>query len=144
ARLGRLAAARDGAHRAARGGRRAAGDDDWRERAGFRAGTGVRAEPALTRCAPVLTDRRTFLRSSMLAAGAVAMGPGFWRDAFAATPAQPGPGPYGPLQPADANGIELPAGFTSRRIAQGEQTVAGTSYQWHVFPDGQATYATPD
>jgi len=92
----------------------------------------------------VLTDRRTFLRSSMLAAGAVAMGPGFWRDAFAATPAQPGPGPYGALQPADANGIELPAGFTSRRIAQGEQTVPGTSYQWPLFPDGQATYATPD
>jgi secreted PhoX family phosphatase len=87
--------------------------------------------------------RREFLQASMVGAGALAFGPAFWRDALAA-PATAGPGPYGPLQPADANGIMLPEGFTSRVIAQGGETVPGTSYQWHVFSDGQATYRTDD
>jgi hypothetical protein len=60
------------------------------------------------------------------------------------TPAQPGPGPYGALQPADANGIQLPVGFRSRIVARSNQTVPGTDYVFPVFPDGQATYATPD
>jgi hypothetical protein len=87
--------------------------------------------------------RRELLKSGALAAGALALGPGFWRGAFA-QPAHPGPGPYGPLQPADANGIMLPRGFRSRRIAQGLLPVAGTGYVWHLFSDGQATYATSD
>jgi secreted PhoX family phosphatase len=91
-----------------------------------------------------VTDRRTFLRTGALAAGALALGPGFWRDAFAAEPATPGAGPYGPLQPADANGVELPAGFRSRIVARANLPVENTTYVWHQFPDGQATYATPD
>jgi secreted PhoX family phosphatase len=87
--------------------------------------------------------RREFLRASVIGAGALAFGPAFWRNALAA-PATAGPGPYGPLQPADANGIMLPAGFRSRAIAQGGQIVPGTSYEWHVFSDGQATYRTED
>jgi uncharacterized protein len=87
--------------------------------------------------------RREFLRASLIGTGALAFGPSFWSEALAA-PATPGPGPYGPLQPADANGIMLPQGFSSREIARGGQPVPGTTYQWHIFSDGQATYRTDD
>lgn len=87
--------------------------------------------------------RRDFLRASALATGAVAFGPGFWREALAA-PATPGEGPYGPLQPPDVNGLMLPDGFSSREVVRGRQLVPGTDYLFHRFPDGQATYATPD
>ncbi|MEA2468767.1 MAG: hypothetical protein QOJ57_2893 [Thermoleophilaceae bacterium] len=88
--------------------------------------------------------RRDFVGSGMLAAGALAFGPSFWRRAFSAEAATAGPGPYGPLLPPDANGIMLPQGFSSREIARGFQPVPGTTYPWHVYSDGQATYATED
>jgi hypothetical protein len=50
----------------------------------------------------------------------------------------------GSLQPADANGLMLPAGFTSRVVATTAQTVTGTSHTWHGAPDGGATFAKPD
>jgi uncharacterized protein len=51
----------------------------------------------------------------------------------------------GPLGSADANGLRLPAGFTSRIVAQnGTPPVPGKEYPWHIFPDGGATYATGD
>jgi hypothetical protein len=93
--------------------------------------------------AHVTLRRRELLKSGALAAGALALGPGFWRQAFAQR-ARPGPGPYGPLGPADSNGIRLPRGFSSRRIAQGLLPVVGTGYVWHLFSDGQATYPTSD
>ncbi|HST40081.1 MAG TPA: alkaline phosphatase PhoX, partial [Conexibacter sp.] len=73
-----------------------------------------------------------------------ALGPGFWREALAAgpRPAQVGAGPYGPLLAPDANGLRLPSGFSSRRIARGSESIAGYGFPWQ--PDGQATYATPD
>lgn len=64
----------------------------------------------------------------------------FVREALADFPAVGGPGPYGPLLAADANGIMLPAGFASRELARGGSTVAGTGYTWHSAPDGGATY----
>jgi len=51
---------------------------------------------------------------------------------------------FGPLQPADANGLRLPAGFTSRVVATSGQSVAGTFHDWHAAPDGGATFAAPD
>ncbi|MDQ2675559.1 MAG: PhoX family protein [Actinomycetota bacterium] len=87
--------------------------------------------------------RREFLRASVMGAGALAFGPAFWREALAA-PVTEGRGPYGPLQPPDPNGIMLPEGFSSRPIAMGGLPVAGTTYQWHIFSDGQATYRTRD
>ncbi|MER6596512.1 alkaline phosphatase PhoX, partial [Micromonospora purpureochromogenes] len=51
-------------------------------------------------------------------------------------------GPYGPLGTADARGLQLPAGFTSRIVARSRQVVAGTSYTWHDAPDGGACFAT--
>ncbi|HJR18943.1 MAG TPA: alkaline phosphatase PhoX, partial [Actinomycetota bacterium] len=89
--------------------------------------------------------RRDFLASSLLAAGAAVFGPALWRGlAAAGAPAQPGNGPYGPLQEPDENGLMLPAGFTSRVIAISGVPVLGSTYVWHIFPDGGATYATPD
>src|SRR5262245_17546178 len=90
----------------------------------------------------VLTRRR-LLQTGLAAAATVSFGPSFWRDALAAPPAQPGAGPYGPLQAADVNGIMLPQGFSSRVIAQGGQLVPGTAYQFPVAPDGQATFPLP-
>jgi hypothetical protein len=49
----------------------------------------------------------------------------------------------GPLLAADANGLMLPAGFTSRVVATSGQTVSGTSHVWHSDPDGGATFPTP-
>ncbi|MBN1207136.1 MAG: DUF839 domain-containing protein [Myxococcaceae bacterium] len=85
-------------------------------------------------------NRRGFLRLSALSGGALAFGPSFWREAYAA-PAQPGPGPYGAMSgSADANGVRLPAGFVSRIVARSSKKVAGTSYTWHGAPDGGACF----
>lgn len=51
---------------------------------------------------------------------------------------------YGPLGPADANGLRLPAGFTSRVVATSGEPVAGTDYVWPINPDGGATFASDD
>lgn len=85
-------------------------------------------------------DRRNVLRAGVVGGAAAAFSGALWKEAFAA-PAQPGPGPYGALQAADANGIQLPVGFTSRVVARSSQTVPGTSYTWHSAPDGGACFA---
>jgi secreted PhoX family phosphatase len=85
------------------------------------------------------TSRRTFLRGAVAAA---TFGPAFWLAAYAA-PAVPGPGPYGPLQPADANGLMLPAGFTSRIVARYGEPVLPGGYVWHIDPDGGACFPMP-
>jgi secreted PhoX family phosphatase len=51
---------------------------------------------------------------------------------------------YGALLPADANGLALPPGFTSRVVATSGQTVPGTAFVWHPNPDGGACFATGD
>jgi secreted PhoX family phosphatase len=44
---------------------------------------------------------------------------------------------------ADANGLHLPAGFKSRVVARSEEAVlARGSYEWHIWPDGGATFPT--
>ncbi|WP_326599193.1 alkaline phosphatase PhoX [Streptomyces sp. NBC_01803] len=85
-------------------------------------------------------ERRTVLRAAAIGAGATAFSGSLWRQA-AAYPALPGTGPYGALRAADANGVMLPSGFTSRVIARTGQTVAGTGYTWHQAPDGGACFA---
>ena len=84
-------------------------------------------------------DRRTLLRTAVVGGSAV-LGGTLWRGAAYAAPAQPGSGPYGALGSPDANGLRLPAGFTSRVIARSGQKVPGTSYTWHSAPDGGACY----
>ncbi len=91
-----------------------------------------------------MLDRRSLLRGGVVAAGALGFGGRLWGDAFAAPPvaAQPGPSPYGPLQPADANGVLLPAGFRSRVIARTGHPVGSTGYVWHAEPDGGCIFPT--
>ncbi|QNP63206.1 PhoX family protein [Streptomyces genisteinicus] len=86
-------------------------------------------------------ERRSFLRGAVVGTSAAAFGFTLWQGAASAAPAQPGAGPYGALGAADANGIRLPAGFTSRVIARSGQKVGSTSYTWHNAPDGGACFA---
>lgn len=88
-------------------------------------------------------SRRSLLAAGAVAAGGLTLGSGLVRRALAA-PARAGAGPYGPLLAADANGIQLPKGFTSRRVARAGVPVAGSTYQLPIFPDGQATFRTGD
>lgn len=88
-------------------------------------------------------DRRSFLRSTALAAGVAALGPGFWDNAYSAT-AHVGPGPYGPLLKADRNGVLLPKGFRSRVVATTGATVGRSGYTWHSNPDGGAVFPQRD
>ena len=88
-------------------------------------------------------DRRRFLAGASGMGMSLTFGSSFWNRAFAA-PAQPGASPYGPLLPADANGVELPEGFTSRVIARALQPVEGSTYPWHPFPDGAACIPAAD
>jgi secreted PhoX family phosphatase len=85
-------------------------------------------------------ERRNILRAAVVGSGSVAFGFTMTRPSFA-YPAQTGTGPYGALQAADANGVRLPQGFTSRIVARSSQTVPGTSYTWHGAPDGGACFA---
>lgn len=51
----------------------------------------------------------------------------------------------GPLLAPDANGIMLPAGYSSRIVAEtGKTPLPGGDYAWHAQPDGGATYEAPD
>lgn len=84
-------------------------------------------------------DRRTFLESSVLGAGALAFGGSLWRGAFA--PERDwGRSPYGALRDPDRNGIELPQGFSGRVVARSGQPVGATRYRWHPAPDGEACF----
>lgn len=51
----------------------------------------------------------------------------------------------GPLGAPDANGVRLPAGFTARVLGRSRQEVIpGSGFNWHLAPDGGATFATDD
>ena len=78
-----------------------------------------------------------------MAAGSLALGPSFWREALAA-PATPGPGPYGPLGSPNEFGLAVPQGFSSRLIAKGGAPLPGTSYDFPIFPDGSSTFPLSD
>ena len=85
-------------------------------------------------------ERRDFLKLAVVGGSAAALGGAAWDKAFAAKRPRVN-GPYGALRAADANGIALPQGFTSRVIARSSQVVPGTSYTWHAAPDGGACFA---
>ncbi len=85
-------------------------------------------------------DRRAMLRTTVVGAGALALPFTAWSAAYGA-PAQNAAGPYGALRAPDANGIQLPAGFTSQVVARSRELVPGTGYTWHQAPDGGACFA---
>ena len=82
-------------------------------------------------------SRRSFVLGAS-ALGAMALLPtrSWWRSVFSPAPAVPGVGPYGPLLPPDANGIQLPVGFASRPVAVTGQAVSPSGHRWHSAPDG--------
>ncbi|WP_030559953.1 alkaline phosphatase PhoX [Streptomyces aureocirculatus] len=86
-------------------------------------------------------ERRNLLRGAVIGASAAVFGGTLMHGAAYAAPAQNGASPYGGLSAADANGIMLPSGFSSRVIARSGQRVPGTSYTWHGAPDGGACFA---
>ena len=88
-------------------------------------------------------DRRRFLLLSLATSGSLTIGRGALAPAFAA-PAEPGASPYGPLLEPDANGLRLPAGFTSRVIKQHGLPIGPSTELAMPFPDGAATFATDD
>lgn len=96
----------------------------------------------------VSVDRRAFLRSGVVVGGAaVVTGAVYgtpWSSGPWSAPRETFAGPYGSLLPVDANGIELPPGFSSRLIAVSGRPVGTTSYRWHDAPDGGACFATED
>lgn len=91
-------------------------------------------------------SRRDFLLRGLAGAGGVGLGalgaPGLLSAAHAVGPC--GADSFGALQSPDANGLQLPPGFSSRVVATSNQSVGGSSYPWHSSPDGGATFATGD
>jgi hypothetical protein len=93
-------------------------------------------------------NRRQFFHTGLAVAGTFSLGDAFWQRAYAA-PAQTGPGPYGALVGPDANGLYLPPGFSSRKVAEAYSpvTLAGggvSEYVWHRAPDGGAVFPQDD
>jgi uncharacterized protein len=90
--------------------------------------------------------RREFIGLGLGGVAAVSLGAAFWDELFGSaqnSSLRRGPG-YGPLRPADENGVMLPAGFRSRLIARGGEPVAGTGYEWHIASDGMAAFPRED
>jgi secreted PhoX family phosphatase len=85
--------------------------------------------------------RRRFLAVAAGAAGAFTMGRLLLSEDFAFANVVAGSGPYGALLSANADGIQLPSGFSSRVIARTGTTVPNSSYVWHGAPDGGACFA---
>ena len=85
-------------------------------------------------------NRRHFLTLVGASAAALAVD---GAPALAGGAATPGPSPFGPLQAADARGIRLPAGFTSRVVARAGSPLGSNGYRWHKYPDGGAVFDGP-
>ncbi len=83
-----------------------------------------------------IVSRRAFIGATAGAVGTLA-----WAGPAAAEEDRL---PYGALGPPDGNGLRLPAGFRSTVLAVAGRPVAGSSYAWHLFPDGGATFALDD
>ncbi len=90
-------------------------------------------------------SRRDFLASGLASVGVVAVGSGTLARVLEGVGGiVVSDGPYGPLQPPDANGVMLPKGFTSRVIARSGSRVASSDHVWHDAPDGGATFEAGD
>jgi secreted PhoX family phosphatase len=82
-------------------------------------------------------DRRRFLQAGILGGALLAADALFARRASAVPR-------YPPVGPVDANGLQLPQGFSSRIVARSNVVVSGTTYKWHRAPDGGRVFAAPD
>ncbi len=90
--------------------------------------------------------RRDFLRKSFAGVGWVMAGTTLSQCSSegSSAPTMSNISNLGPLGEPDENGLRLPAGFSSRIVAQSGQTVASTDYVWHNAPDGAAVFTTDD
>ena len=91
---------------------------------------------------PSRMGRRRFLGTVAASTGALVVGRMLTGADFAFADVVVGAGPYGALGAADANGFQLPAGFTSRVVARTGTAVTNSTYTWHGAPDGGACFAT--
>lgn len=102
-------------------------------------------------------SRRTFLRTLLFSAGSVATASwlaGCNSSSSSSSGSSGGSGaprrsPFasiGPLQAADDNGVQLPAGFSSRVIAVFNEPPIpdNPGFLWHSDPDGGAVFRTDD
>lgn len=101
-------------------------------------------------------DRRRFLQNMLFCAGSVPAAS--WLTACGTSPPARGVdgvmdpefrsqfADMGPLQAANADGIQLPEGFTSRVVAVNRQPpiASNPGYLWHTDPDGGACFRTDD
>ena len=98
------------------------------------------------------TKRRQLLKTSLFGALASFAGNGIAgcdngaRTAPLPPPVAPLPPPsFGPLQAPDANGVRVPSGFRTRIVARsGQPPFVGSGFNWHVSPDGGATFPAPN
>lgn len=106
----------------------------------------VTGEDRLTDEDEGVITRRDLVRVGVGSAAGAAVAGGLLSRALEAmaAPAVPGTGPYGPLGSPDANGVRLPAGFTSREIARTGREIGPRPYKFHALPDGMGTYRTKD
>jgi len=81
-----------------------------------------------------MSTRREFLRVSTLGSAALVFG-----GAAVLSACDPVT-----LRKVDANGVMVHPFFTSRIVATTGVAVEGTTYDWHLWPDGGATFALPD
>lgn len=99
----------------------------------------------LTTSTSQAANRREFLRQCFLSAGAFGLAS---MGLPALAQSQAGGFDFanlGPLGAPDADGLCLPPGFTARVVAvAGQKPYPGAKQAWHIFPDGGATFATPD
>jgi secreted PhoX family phosphatase len=89
-------------------------------------------------------ERRAFLQLSAGVVGAAALGRAGLGSGRAWISSAGAPPPYGPLLPADGNGIMLPEGFTSLEVARAVSPVGASGYLWPPFPDGGAVFPAPE
>ena len=104
------------------------------------------------RAGPEGPTRRELLRSGVIGLGMLASGSSlFGCRQFDIVTGSSGDPPIrsriaslGPLEPnPDANGLRLPAGFTSRVVARsGVRPLESANYIWHPAPDGGGVFAT--
>jgi len=96
-------------------------------------------------------SRRDFLRHLLFSAGSISTAT--WLTACGnshpldgiASPGRSRFADIGPLLPPDENGVQLPAGFTSRVVAVfNEPPIAGSDFRWHSDPDGGGVFRTDD
>jgi hypothetical protein len=111
--------------------------------------------PLLVKARKAGWSRRDFLRNLFFSAGSVPLAstltacggnPQNLGSGSVFTPLRSKFADIGPLLEPNADGLRLPAGFTSRVVAvSGEPPIAANpAYLWHAIPDGGGVLALPD